>query len=158
MALAAVTAVEVPSVVLIVVALIALVGSPLGGIGAAFITTRATRRAQEAATRDARQAQAAAVQAQLATVQAQADAARAQTAAAQAATELVRTARDQASQLDRIQSTTAATHVIVNSQRTKMLEVMAALARRVANENPDDPAAQKAAALAEKDAAEASGP
>jgi hypothetical protein len=142
-------------VLLVLIALIALIGSSLGGVGAALITTRATRKAQAAATRDARQAQADAVQAQLATVRAQSDAARAQAAAAEAATELVRTARGQASQLDKIQETGEATHVIVNSQRTKMLELMAALARRVADDHPDDPLAQKAAELAEKDAADA---
>jgi hypothetical protein len=147
--------VEVSPTVLIGVALVALVGTPLGGVGAALITTRATRAAQRAATKDARQAQADAVQAQLATVRAQADAARAQTAAAEAATELVRTARAQTAQLDDIQKTTVATHTIVNSQRTKMLELMASLARRVADDHLDDPLAQRAAEIAEKDAADA---
>jgi hypothetical protein len=146
---------EAPPVVLLLVALFAVCGSSLGGVGAALITTRATRRAQEAATRDARQAQADAVQAQLATVRAQADAARAQVAAAEAAAALVRAARDQGQQLDKIERTSSATHIIVNSQKTKLLALLAALSRRVASENPSDPDAQRAASVAEQEARDA---
>ena len=57
--------------------------------------------------------------------------------------------------LDSIQKTTDNTHTIVNSQRTTMLRMVAVLARRVAKENPDDDAAQRAADEAENDADEA---
>lgn len=136
---------------LIAVALIAVVGSSLTPIVAGIVNRRAARRAEEAA----KSAQASAAEAQLGILAAQADAAKAQEAAAEAAAELVRTARVTGARLDAIDSTTKTIHTIVNSQRTEMLKVMAALARRVATDNPDDPAAQQAAAQAERDADEA---
>ena len=50
------------------------------------------------------------------------------------------------------------THIIVNSQRTMMLRVVAALSRRIADENPNDPKAQEAAEFAEQEAENASAP
>jgi len=50
------------------------------------------------------------------------------------------------------------THIIVNSQRTMMLRVVAALSRRIADENPDDRKAQEAAEFAEQEAENASVP
>lgn len=44
------------------------------------------------------------------------------------------------------------THVIVNSQRTMLLRLIAQLSKRIAEENPTDKDAQEAAGLAEHDA------
>jgi hypothetical protein len=76
---------------------------------------------------------------------------KAQTAAAEAASLLLKSDI----RLDNIQKTAESTHTIVNSQRTVILKVVAVLARRVANENPADIAAQIAADEAEKEAHEA---
>jgi hypothetical protein len=56
--------------------------------------------------------------------------------------------------LTRIKQTGEATHKIVNNQRTVMLRLVAALSRRVADDNPSDAAAQEAARLAESDTAQ----
>lgn len=50
------------------------------------------------------------------------------------------------------------THTIVNSQRTMLLRLVAALTRRIAYENPDDLKAQDAAFAAEKEADAADSP
>lgn len=54
--------------------------------------------------------------------------------------------------LTKIKNTGEATHKIVNSQRSVMLRLVAALSRRIAVENPRDVAAQDAANAAEQDA------
>lgn len=76
----------------------------------------------------------------------------AQAQALEAAKELVEAAKIQNEQLSHIANTSDATHKIVNSQRTVMLRMVAALARRIATENPADTAAQRAAEAAEFDA------
>lgn len=81
--------------------------------------------------------------------------ANAQRDAAKGAEELVRTAQEQNARLAGIASSTNATHKIVNSQRTVMLRMVAQLARRIADENPDDLKAQQAAQDAEQDAIDA---
>jgi hypothetical protein len=55
--------------------------------------------------------------------------------------------------LARIEQVGVQTHIIVNSQRSVMLRTLAALARRIASENPNDEAALRAADAAEKDVA-----
>ncbi len=52
----------------------------------------------------------------------------------------------------RIKRVAESTHIIVNSQRTMLLRLVATLSRRIASENPQDPEAQQAAQLAESDA------
>ncbi len=52
----------------------------------------------------------------------------------------------------KIKRVAESTHIIVNSQRTMLLRLVAALSRRIADENPEDPEAQQAAQLAESDA------
>jgi hypothetical protein len=61
--------------------------------------------------------------------------------------------RDNADKLDHIAEVGVATHRIVNSQRTTMLNLVASLTARIAKENPDDLAAQEAAATAQREAA-----
>ena len=46
------------------------------------------------------------------------------------------------------------THTIVNSQRSKMIRLIGFLARRIADENPNDVNAQREAAEAEKEVQE----
>ena len=50
------------------------------------------------------------------------------------------------------------THVIVNSQRTMLLRLIAALTKRIAQQNPTDLEAQEAAEIAERDAEAADHP
>ncbi len=52
----------------------------------------------------------------------------------------------------RVKKIAESTHIIVNSQRTMLLRLIAALSRRIAKENPSDKEAQDAAAIAESDA------
>ncbi len=52
----------------------------------------------------------------------------------------------------KIRQIAQSTHIIVNSQRTMLLRLVAALSRRIADENPEDAKAQDAATIAEKDA------
>ncbi len=52
----------------------------------------------------------------------------------------------------RIRDLSESTHHIVNSQRSLMLRTIALLSRRIADENPSDKKAQKAAKEAEQDA------
>ncbi len=118
------------------------------GVGA-FINWRATKMAEKAA-----------MAAQKATAQAAADASRAQEAtsraaaqASEAARQLIITARESNAKLDQIVEVGVATHKIVNSQRTVMLNVVASLAERIAKENPHDEPAQLAAQQARADAA-----
>lgn len=56
-----------------------------------------------------------------------------------------------ASDVKDVKRTGAATHVIVNNQRTVMLRAIAILARRLANDHPEDAELAKAAADAERD-------
>lgn len=52
----------------------------------------------------------------------------------------------------RVKRIAESTHVIVNSQRTMLLRLIATLSRRIADENPKDRNAQDAASHAEADA------
>ncbi len=56
------------------------------------------------------------------------------------------------SRLDALRQVADSTHVIVNNQRTAMLQLIASLRRRIADEHPHDKAAATAAAAAELDA------
>ena len=58
---------------------------------------------------------------------------------------------DSGRKLDRLTEVGESTHKIVNSQRTIMLRLVAALSRRIASENPRDAAAQVAADHADAD-------
>ncbi len=52
----------------------------------------------------------------------------------------------------KIRRVAESTHVIVNSQRTMLLRLIAALSRRIADENPNDEKAEDAAVFAEQEA------
>ena len=108
----------------------------------------------------ASRAKRAALNAQLATARAAETAAQAQQSASVAARQaadsaraLVEAAKGSNERLDRIADTATETHKIVNNQRTVMLNLVAKLSRRVADDNPHDQAAQRDATLAEQDAA-----
>lgn len=76
--------------------------------------------------------------------------------ASEAAQRLIQTAQKTTVKLDHIASTSDATHKIVNGQRTAMLNTLAAMASRIARENPNDQDAQIAAEQARKNAQDAS--
>ncbi len=58
----------------------------------------------------------------------------------------------------RVKKIAESTHIIVNSQRTMLLRLIATLSRRIAEENPEDEKAQSAAGFAEDDAISADHP
>jgi hypothetical protein len=118
----------------------ALVGGTLASASGAVLTYIFGQRAVKASRK-----------AELATLKAQEDAATAQSAALDAAKQLVEVAKTTTPLLQEISATGRLTHGIVNSARTATLRALAGLARRVANDHPDDEAAQLAADAAERD-------
>ena len=126
-------------------------GPTVAVVAGAIINWRAAVRA----TRAAGKAQDATARAQLDAIRAQEAASKAAAQAADAAARLIETAQTSNAKLDRIAKTGDATHKIVNSQRTVMLSLVAALAERIAAENPQDTAAQTAARVARREADDA---
>ena len=132
----------------VIQALAAGAGPALAVIIAAIIAQRAANQA----IRAAELAQKATARAALDAIEAQHAASTAAAQAAEAARQLILTAQTTNTKLDGIASVGTATHKIVNNQRTVMLNVVAALAERIAKENPGDEAAQMAARAAIRDA------
>jgi hypothetical protein len=123
------------------------VATPVAVIGAAVITVRGQRAAIEASVAAQSAAANAALKVQQATAQAS-ESARQLILAAKLGNDKI----DQSNvKLDQIALTGEKVHTIVNSQNTKLLQVVAAALARIAKENPHDKQAQIDAA----DAAEA---
>jgi hypothetical protein len=71
------------------------------------------------------------------------DASKAQQQAIEAAKELVKTAQNQEHSLVNLKEVAVATHLIVNNQRTTMLQLIATMARRIVKDNPRDKRAKQ---------------
>jgi hypothetical protein len=99
--------------------------------------------------RYARIARSNATTAQIAVANAAENASNAAAAAATAARVLIETARITDNNIVRISDVTAATHRIVNGERSALLSKIAQLCRRIADENPGDIEAEVIAGQAE---------
>lgn len=111
----------------LIVAAIGFTGQIGAVIVAAILQARAARKAQQSA-------------------------ARAVSVAVTERAQLYQSTLDQNVAIQSIADMSDSTHRIINSQRTVMLRMIAAMARRIADENPTDVKAQKAAEAAERDA------
>jgi hypothetical protein len=135
----------------ITIAVISAVG-PTVAVGVlAWLNSRANKANTKAQLAAAELVAKVAADNAIATLKQQQANANAQQAALEAAKQLVEVAKTTSGQLTHISDTGDATHKIVNNQRTVMLRVVAALAQRIATENPNDVAAQRAALEAAKD-------
>jgi hypothetical protein len=126
-------------------------GPTIALVAGALINWRVATRATKAAAK----AQEATARAGIDAMRAQGAASNAAAQAAIAAARLIETARVSNSKLDQIAATGAATHKIVNSARTVMLNLVATLTERIAAENPEDATAQAAAKIARAEANDA---
>lgn len=126
---------------LVLLAIIALIGSILASVVGSWLTFKFGQMANKAA-----------IAAQLATAKAQKDAATAQTSALEAAKQLVEVARTTAPILQEISDTGKATHNLVNNDRSIDKTNIARLTGLVAKLLPDDADAQIAAADAQTEA------
>jgi phenylpyruvate tautomerase PptA (4-oxalocrotonate tautomerase family) len=140
------------SAAILIAAIIAAIGPTVAVTVGAFLQQRnaqaATRGILEAAALTAKVA----TDAKLATEAAQKATAVAQASALGAAKALVVAAKITDSRLENLQKTATSTHVIVNSQRTAMLRLVADLRRQIATAQPDNAAAESAALQAEAEA------
>ncbi len=131
---------------LVIVAVAAFCGQTVAVVVSAWLVQRNAAKAQRAASDAATLAVKVVAEAKIATAKAQEDAAEAQKQAADAAKELVKAAQATDSRLDSLKTTTDKTHRLVNGSRTALLTLVADLRGQISRQNPDDKAAEAAAA------------
>lgn len=129
---------------LITIVVVLLGSSTTAQLIAQYIAWRNTSRVAKVAAETAAQAKADQIKAQENQVLAQQAAQHAAEQVVQAAKLLIQSGAVTTKTLADIGETSKATHKLVNSQRTVMLRLIVSLARRIAQENPNDQEAQRA--------------